>query len=90
MLALVLLMACIAGASAQQCVGSDQREHIRALALQGIDQGFKDKVAHLFDIWTSDPQDQPKRAIVGMSQALSAYHRAIENTMRWHPPECPK
>lgn len=88
MLSLMLLASFVVSVHSQQCISKEDREHIRALALEGIDQGFKDKVAHLFDIWTSDLQDQPKRAIVGMGQALAAYHRARENTMKWHPPEC--
>ena len=71
------------------CVKSiEDREYIRSLALQGIDQALRDQVAHLFEIWVRDPAAAPARASAGMQIALGAYHRSRENTLNWNPPIC--
>jgi hypothetical protein len=77
-----------AAAQAKYCVDIRQQEEIRALTFQGINQGLVEKVSHLFDIWVSDPHEQPKRATVGMDSALSAYIRARANAEKWSPPSC--
>ena len=39
------------------CVDATERERIRQLAFDGIDQGLVSAMAHLFDVWTKDPQN---------------------------------
>jgi hypothetical protein len=71
------------------CVANDEeREHIRAIALSAIDDGLKQHVVHLFDVWVKDSNDQPKRAIAGMSAGLRAYHNSRQNALKWNPPQC--
>ena len=70
------------------CVDEKTREEIRALTLDAIDTGFKAQVTHLFEIWLRDPAEQPKRAVVGMQSAISAYLRARQNAVIWDPPRC--
>ena len=71
------------------CVKSiEDREYIRTLTLQGIDQALRDHVAHLFEIWVRDPAAAPMRASAGMQIALGAYHRSRDNTLNWNPPIC--
>ena len=64
---------------------------MRDLALKGIDDGFAASCrASLFDIWQKDPDtDQPKRAQVGMTNAVNAHVRARKFTLAWNPPTCP-
>jgi len=75
---------------AYDCVDPTERERIRELALQGIDDGFKQAMAHLFEVWQKDPNtEQPKRAQVGTTNAVNAHIRARSLTLAWQPPTCP-
>ena len=72
------------------CVEPTERERIRGIALQGIDDGLLKAMTHLFDIWQKDPtQDQPARAQVGTTNAINAHNRARKFTLAWSPPTCP-
>ena len=54
-----------------------QRERVREISLQAIDKGLEQAVSHLYSIWQKDPEsDQPKRAQVGITNALDADARA--------------
>src|SRR4249919_1852565 len=56
------------------CVNATERERVRQLVFDGIDQGLKESMAHLFDIWQRDPDNQqPKRAQVGTTNAVNAH-----------------
>ena len=71
------------------CVSSTERERVRQLVFDGIDQGLRESMAHLFDIWQRDPENQqPKRAQVGTVNAVNAHNRARRLTFAWNPPEC--
>jgi hypothetical protein len=72
-----------------KCVSGELINHVRQQVLAGIDQGVREHVAHLFDIWIKDPSDQPKRAVEGMNVGLSAYVRARRNALAWDPVHCP-
>jgi hypothetical protein len=71
-----------------QCVDDRTREEIRTLTLEAIDIGLKEHVSHLFEVWVRDPAEQPKRAMVGMQNGISAYLRARQNALAWNPPIC--
>lgn len=92
-LAAVMMLAVIIafGARSQTttiCMGTEEREAIRKLALDAIDQAFQDQVKHLFDVWMKDQSEQPKRASAGMQTAISAHVRARADTMKWNVPTC--
>lgn len=72
----------------EQCQNDWEREHLRQLALDAIDDAFKKHVGQLFEIWVKDPSDQPRRATGGMAINISAYKRARANTIKWDPPRC--
>ena len=72
------------------CVDPTERERVRELSFRGIDQGFEQAVAHLYSVWQKDPDtDQPKRAQVGMTNAVNAHVRARKFAIAWNPPTCP-
>ena len=70
------------------CFTQQQRDHILEMSQRAIDDGFKNKVTDLFDVWIRDPTDQPRRAISGMQTNLSAYHRARNSIRIWDPAIC--
>jgi hypothetical protein len=71
------------------CVDPTERERVRDLALDGIDDGLKKAMTHLFDIWQKDPvNEQPKRAQVGTTNAINAHNRARKLALAWDPPPC--
>jgi hypothetical protein len=70
------------------CMSADEREHIRGISLQAIDNALSDHVMHLFDVWMADPTLQPKRAQTGMSFAIDAHIRATRDAQAWNPPTC--
>ena len=75
---------------AYDCVDPTERERIRGIALQGIDDGLLRAMTHLFDVWQKDPtQDQPARAQVGTTNAINAHNRARKFALAWQPPTCP-
>lgn len=71
------------------CVNPTERERVRQLVFDGIDQGLKESMAHLFDVWQRDPDNQqPKRAQVGTANAVNAHNRARKLAFAWNPPDC--
>jgi hypothetical protein len=71
------------------CFDPTERERVREISLSGIDKGLEGAVAHLFDIWQRDPEtQQPKRAQVGVTNALNAHSRARKYALAWMPPTC--
>ena len=74
---------------AYDCVDPTERERVRELAFKGIDDGFTQAVAHLYSVWQKDPDtDQPRRAQVGMTNAVNAHVRARKFAIEWNPPNC--
>jgi hypothetical protein len=72
------------------CTDPNERERIREIALKGIDDGLQSAVAHLYDIWTKDPNtQQPARAQVGVTNAINSHIRARTYALAWNPPTCP-
>jgi len=91
-LTLIVLALCDREASSKipyDCVDPTERERVRELALKGIDDGFVQAAAHLYTVWQKDPDtDQPKRAQVGMTNAVNAHVRARKFAIAWNPPGC--
>lgn len=72
------------------CVDPTERERVRQLVFDGIDDGLKNAMKHLFDIWQRDPNNaQPQRAQVGTTNAVNAHNRARRLAFSWDPPSCP-
>jgi hypothetical protein len=87
-IALVLLL-CISYAHSEiTCMSAEARERVRALMLDGIDQGMKTHAQHMFEIWLKDPTRQPARARAGMRSGIIAYNGARAAAQRWSPPTC--
>ena len=74
----------------EPCVDAEEREHIRKLTLDSIDEALKIYVRHLFDIWMVDTHEQPRRATVGFHLAVAAHMRSRANALKWDPPVCEK
>ena len=75
---------------AYDCVDPTERERVRQLVFDGIDQGLVSSMSHLFDVWTKDPHNsQPQRAQVGTTNAVNAHVRARKLAFAWDPPTCP-
>jgi hypothetical protein len=72
------------------CMDATERERVRQLVLDGIDDGLKEQIQHLFETWMKDLTDQPRRAMVGTSNAFNAHVRARAQALAWDPPLCPE
>jgi hypothetical protein len=77
------------GTVAPICIDSEMREKVRGLLLAGLEQALKDHTAQTFDTWMQDKNEQPKRAILGMQMAISAFVRSRAAAQNWNPPACP-
>jgi hypothetical protein len=72
------------------CFDPTERERVREITLIAIDKGLEQAVMHLYSVWQKDPDtDQPKRARVGVVNALNAHARARKFAVAWDPPHCP-
>jgi len=74
--------------STPACVSAKDQEHIRKLYNEAIDKAFQEHIANLFSVWLKDYSPEPKRAIVGTDNGISAHQRAY-NLKYWNPPVCP-
>jgi ABC-type dipeptide/oligopeptide/nickel transport system permease component len=72
----------------QQCVGAEERERIREILTEGIDNGLRDQVAHLFEVWMKDYTDKNSRAANGARNAINAHINARIHALAWNPPLC--
>jgi hypothetical protein len=92
-LAAMMMFEIIHAASAQPpitCIAPDLRDRVRALAIEGLDNAFRSKVEHQFEIWTKTGDDMaPQRAAIGTRIAIRAYARSIRFMQQWNPPDCP-
>lgn len=70
------------------CVNTDERERIRALLYESIDQGLKEHTIQLFSIMIKDPVNQPQRAIAGIKPAVILYAKGRRAIANWNPPIC--
>ena len=70
------------------CMDPTERENVRSMTLQGINDGFTDQIKLLFEIWMKDPNEQPRRAMVGTNNAVNAHVRARKQALEWNPPAC--
>jgi len=70
------------------CVTQKDYDRIRQLSVNAIDQAFGEQVVHLYAVWLKDFDPEPKRAVVGMANNISAYQRAMANSNAWRPVIC--
>ena len=71
------------------CIDPTERERVRDLVLQGIDDGLKQAMVHLYEVWQKDPATaQPARAQVGTTNAINAHNRGRKLALAWQPPSC--
>ena len=78
------------GNIAFDCMDPTERERVRDIALHGIDKGLEEATQHLYSVWQKDPNtEQPKRARVGIVNAINAHARARKFALDWTPPTCP-
>ena len=72
------------------CTDPTERERVREIVLGGIDEGLRQAMSHLFEVWQKDPNtQQPARAQVGTTNAVNAHIRARTLALAWAPPSCP-
>ena len=71
------------------CMDPTERERVRDIALQGIDDGLRQAMVHLYEVWQKDPATaQPQRAQVGTTNAINAHNRGRKLALAWNPPSC--
>jgi hypothetical protein len=70
------------------CMDPIERENVRGIMLNAIDEGLKQQTIHLFETWMKDSSDQPRRAAVGANNAINAHIRARASALKWDPPVC--
>lgn len=70
------------------CVSAEDRERIRAIMLEALDQGLKNQTVHMYEVWLQDNREQPSRAITGMQNGITAYIRSRNGALRWNPRPC--
>jgi hypothetical protein len=83
-----LMMVEAAPTPPEQCMDDEQRERVRGIILEGIEEALKNQVKHVFEMWMRDSEEQPKRAITGMHIGINAYVRSRASALKWSPPKC--
>src|SRR5215469_4116714 len=48
-------------------------DRLAELDKQALDEAYKSRIHHLFEVWMKDETGQPSRASVGLQQARRAY-----------------
>lgn len=67
------------------CLDDTERERLRTLMIEALDEGFKDQISHLYESWMKDATQQPARAAVGARNAINAYAHARRSVREWDP-----
>lgn len=70
------------------CMNDSNREIVRDIILQALNEALKKHVEQMFSVWMKDSYGQPARARVGLHGGITAYLQARQNTEQWSPPEC--
>lgn len=70
------------------CATAEEEAKIKALVQEGLENALEDRAYHLFNVWMQDGTDQPKRAQVGLSKAISAYLQSNKGAGLWHTSRC--
>lgn len=71
------------------CVNSaEDRERLKGLAIQALDDAFRAQLEHLYEVWMRDSRDQPRRAQTGTSNAIAAWLAARQGVSKFEPPLC--
>jgi len=72
----------------EQCLTEDERERVRAIMIEALDDALHAQIKTLFGVWMKDEHGQPNRAAVGTRQAVYAYQQARKSAVNWKPLEC--
>lgn len=73
-----------------ECIQSaEDRERLKALTIQALDEALKNQLQHLFMTWMRDSHGQPGRAQAGASQAITAWLGARKSVGTFSQPGCP-
>jgi hypothetical protein len=71
------------------CIDPENRERVRAIMLEALDEALKEHTKRLFDVWQKDPNsNQPRRAINGMQATIRAHVNSRTAALNWNPPSC--
>jgi hypothetical protein len=62
---------------AQELSASPFDQRLVQLDREALDDAYRGRVVHLFDVWMKDEAGQPGRALVGVRQARRAYIEAM-------------
>jgi len=95
-----LLVLCLAGDSLAQsqdtvtkhqetCMPEEDREQMRIVMLNALDEALRAHVKNLFLVWLKDERNQPARAGIGLRQGIRAHQLSRRELIAWNPPECP-
>ena len=93
MIRVLAVLLTISPAVAQEVPTRDD-EYIRQQLLAAADEALRDRIINLFEVWMKDPTDQPRRALLGAHNAVSAYRDIVKalESKDWKniaPPEPP-
>jgi hypothetical protein len=69
-------------APAAPLLASPFDQHFAELEHEALDEAYKSRVHRLFEIWLSDSHDQPRRALVGIANARTAYTEAMTEVQK--------
>jgi lauroyl/myristoyl acyltransferase len=70
------------------CATEEEQVKIKALVQEGLENALVDRSYHLFNVWMQDGTDQPRRAQVGLSKAITAYLQSNKGAGLWHTARC--
>ena len=78
-----------AGAIEDVCVPNiEEREHIRKIIIEASDEGLKNHLVGLFDVWMKERGGETGRGMTGARLAINAYIRARASALKFDPPIC--
>jgi hypothetical protein len=78
---------------ADMCVDEDERERVRTLLSQALDEALKHQIERLFEIWVRDfkvYKEGLAPARQGARNAIIAYSRSRASLEKWNPHSCPE
>lgn len=67
---------------------AEDRERLKSLAIQALDEAFRNQIEHLYVVWMRDSRGQPQRAQLGTSNAITAWVEVRQAMAKFEPPLC--
>jgi hypothetical protein len=71
------------------CVSEADRDHLRKMTTQALEEAFRQQVIHLFLVWVQDYTMLPEFGLAGFDNARDAYLTAVRIAKAYDPPLCP-